>query len=100
MTHKFELEYTEEAEKELNELKENRSKKVQAKAVIKCLRFMAENLKHPSLNTHKYDEFCGPKGEEIFESYAQNDTPGAYRIFWYYGPERKVITIIRICPHP
>ncbi len=30
----------------------------------------------------------GPKGEEVFESYTQNKTPGDYRIFWYYGPKR------------
>ncbi len=61
---------------------------------------MSGNLKHPSLHTHKYDEFCGPNGEEIFESYAQNKTPGAYRIFWYYGPGKNVITVLRITPHP
>lgn len=60
---------------------------------------MKVNLKHPSLNTHKYD-LEGPKGEEVFGSYAQNNTPGAYRIFWYYGPEKKEITIIAITPHP
>lgn len=41
-----------------------------------------------------------PNGEEVFESYAQNNTPGAYRIFWYYGPKRKMITILAITSHP
>lgn len=61
---------------------------------------MSTNLKHPSLNTHKYDEMEGPNGEEVFESYAQNNTPGAYRIFWHYGPGKKKITILAITPHP
>ena len=61
---------------------------------------MQTNLRHPSLNTHKYDEMQGVNGDEVFESYAQNNTPGAYRIFWYYGPKRKMITILAITPHP
>ena len=36
----------------------------------------------------------------MFEAYAENNTPGAYRIFWYYGPEKTMISIIAITPHP
>lgn len=61
---------------------------------------MATNLKHKSLHTHKYDSLSGPNGEEVFEAYAENRTPGAYRIFWYYGPSRGMITILSIIPHP
>lgn len=50
--------------------------------------------------SHKYDDYIGPKGEEVFESYAQNRTPGVYRIFWYYGPGKNMITVIAIEPHP
>lgn len=96
----YELQFTEEADLDIEELKNDNSKRIAAKAVIKSLKFMKVNLRHPSLNTHKYDEFCGPNGEEVFESYAQNDTPGAYRIFWYYGPGKKIITVLRITPHP
>ena len=39
-------------------------------------------------------------GEKVFEAYAQQRTPGAYRVFWYYGPERGMITIVAITPHP
>ncbi len=45
---------------------------------------------------HKYSSFTGPLGEEIFEAYAENKTPAAYRIFWYYGPGKNNITIIAI----
>jgi hypothetical protein len=96
----YELKFTEDADLDIAELKSDKSKKAAAKAVIKSLKFMKANLKHPSLNTHKYDESEGPNGEEIFESYAQNKTPGAYRIFWYYGPGKKNITIVAITPHP
>ncbi len=38
--------------------------------------------------------------EKIFEAYAEQATPAAYRIFWYYGPDENQITIIAITPHP
>jgi hypothetical protein len=37
---------------------------------------------------------------KIFEAYAQHKTPGAYRVFWCYGPGKQEITIIAITPHP
>ena len=39
-------------------------------------------------------------GEKVFESYAQNNTPGAYRIFWHYGPKKNQITVVAIVSHP
>jgi len=53
-----------------------------------------------SPHTHKYNAMQGPKGEDVFESYVQNKTPGAYRIFWHYGPGKRNLTILKICPHP
>lgn len=97
---KFELVFTEHADEQLNELESSKDKKAALKAVNKILGFMETNLRHPSLHTHKYDEMEGPNGEDVFESYAQNRTPGAYRIFWHYSPEKKKITILEICPHP
>lgn len=61
---------------------------------------MATNLRHPGLNTHKYTSMKGPGGQDIFESYAQNNTPGAYRIFWMYGPKRGQITVVTVVPRP
>ena len=39
-------------------------------------------------------------GEEVFEAYARNRTPGADRVFWCYGPRKRQRTIIAITPHP
>lgn len=61
---------------------------------------METNLRHPSLNTHEYDGMKGPKSEKVFESYVQNRTPEAYRIFWHYGPGKRQITILNVTPHP
>ncbi len=53
-----------------------------------------------SIFEHTYFTVTGPNGEKAFEAYAQQDTPGAYRIFWYYGPADGVASIISIVPHP
>ena len=72
------------------------------KQVHKTIGFLAENPKHPSLNTHEYDSIKNPydDSKKVFEAYAQNRTPGAYRVFWCYGPGKNEITIIAITPHP
>lgn len=72
------------------------------KQVRKTLALLKSNPKHTGLNTHEYDSLPNPlkKGEKVFEAYVQNNTPGAYRVFWCYGPGRDVITIIAITPHP
>lgn len=97
---KFELIPTVTAKRQLLELENAPDKRAEFKAVRKALGLMETNLKHKSLCTHKYDSLSGPNGEEIFEAYAENKTPGAYRIFWYYGPSRGKITIVTIIPHP
>jgi len=97
---KFVLKFTKEADEQLNELEKKPAKKAVYKAVLKCLGYMETNLRHNSLQTHKFTSLQGPKGEQVFESYVQHKTPGAYRIFWYYGPGGKELTIAAIVPHP
>jgi len=70
------------------------------KAVRKTLGYLEVNPRHPSLNTHKYSSMHGQNGEDVFEAYAENRTPAAYLIFWYYGPNKNKITILAITPHP
>lgn len=96
----FQIKFSEKAKEEFFKLKELKSKNSQYKAVGKALAYMKINLRHPSLNTHKFDAMESPFGGDVFESYAQNNTPGAYRIFWCYGPEKGEITILAITPHP
>lgn len=98
--NKFEINLTEEADSYLIILKKDKSRLRTYKSVSKALRFMSENLRHPSLETHEIHSKEGPNGEKIFESYAQNRTPGAHRIFWFYGPKKNEITIVTITPHP
>ena len=96
----FTLLFTEQAANDLESLENNRSLLKRFKAVRKALAYLQTNPRHPGLNTHKFTSLSGPNGEEIFEAYAENKTPAAYRIFWYYGPSKKEITIIAITPHP
>lgn len=96
----FDLLLTEKAMENLDTLESNNALKKRLKAVRKSLAYLQLNPRHPSLNTHKYTAIEGPDGEEIFEAYAENNTPAAYRIFWYYGPKKKQITVIAITKHP
>ncbi|PTY06723.1 hypothetical protein DB346_00195 [Verrucomicrobia bacterium LW23] len=96
----FALLFTEQAESDLRSLEKNTSPVKRLKAVRKALAYLESNPRHPCLNIHTYSALTGPKREEIFEAYAENKTPAAYRIFWFYGPGTKEITIIAITPHP
>ncbi|BBJ31349.1 hypothetical protein RAS_04580 [Rickettsia asiatica] len=69
----------------MEELENNKGLEKRLKAVKKTLAYLQMNPRHPSLNTHKYKSIKGHNGEEIFEAYAENNTPTAYRIFWHYG---------------
>src|SRR3954470_22616438 len=72
------------------------------KQVEKCIDLLAANPRHPGLQTHEYLSVANPYDEDakVFEAYAQNRTPGAYRVFWCYGPGKSQITIIAITRHP
>lgn len=117
----FTLRWTPEADQQYRELKERAEKGLRSKPgkgkkqaakdsqaeglfkqVHKSLKFLRENPRHPGLHTHPYLSLHNPfdKKQKVFESYAQNKTPAAYRIFWCYGPGEDEITIIAITPHP
>jgi len=97
---KFILNFTLTAKESLKKLKKEVGLKKYYKAVVKALKLLSENQKHPSLQTHPCYSLIGPKGEKVFEAYAQQNTPVAYRIFFYYGPHKGEITIFAIIPHP
>ncbi len=94
------LNFTTGAKRTLEELARNAGQRKRLNSVQKALGLLQKNQRHQSLHTHKYESLRGPSGEEIFEAYAENQTPAAYRIFWYYGPEANRVTIVAITPHP
>jgi plasmid stabilization system protein ParE len=97
---KVRLNFTPRAAKDLEELARDTGRRKRLKSVQKALGLLQTHQRHPSLHTHKYQSLSGPRGEEIFEAYAENKTPAAYRIFWFYGPDANSITIVAITPHP
>ena len=95
------------AKKSLDNRKKNKKAKASTveglfKQVDKCLEYLQSNPRHPGLRTHEYDSLAHPYDlkQKVFEAFAQNKTPGAYRVFWCYGPQKNQITIIVITPHP
>jgi hypothetical protein len=96
----FDILLTDEAKEQLNRLKTDKGLAKRYNAVKKTIQFLSQNPRHPGLQTHEFTSLKGPKGEKVFEAYAEQSTPAAYRIFWHYGPGNKEITIIAITPHP
>lgn len=98
----FELFFTVPASDTLEKLQKEPAKQGLVKQIKKSLGYLQTNPKHPSLHTHPYDSITNPidSKAKVFEAYAQNNTPGDYRIFWSYGPQKNQITIIAITPHP
>ena len=101
------IKLTPTANEQYTALENARSKAAIFEQVRKSLGYLELNPHHPSLNTHEFTSLTGANGEKVFEAYAQNNTAGAYRIFWHYGPDETkvkkrtpVITIIAITPHP
>ncbi len=101
------LKFTPTADAQLMALEDLPSKAALLAQVRKALGYLEIDPRHPGLRTHEFMSLEGAKGEKIFEAYAQNDTPGAYRIFWHYGPDeikgrkrRPVITVVAITRHP
>ncbi len=101
------IKFTPTADAQYSQLEDTQSKTGIFERVRKALGYLEINPHHPSLNTHQFTSLAGANGEKVFEAYAQNNTPGAYRIFWHYGPDESkgkkqipVITVVAITPHP
>ena len=71
-----------------------------AKKLAKAIDHLGQNPFHPGLQSHEITDLTDRYGMKVFESYLENDTPAAGRIFWVYGPGRAQITVIGIEPHP
>ena len=96
----FSLQFTPEAQANLRALEAGPALRKRLKAVRKTLGLMETNLRHPGLQTHEFHSLTGANGEKVFEAYAESRTPGAYRVFWHYGPGKGELTILAITPHP
>ena len=95
----FELGFSDRAKEQLRELKTNKDLAKRHKAVQGAFKKLQRNPRHPGLQTHEFYSLKGPNNEKVFEAYAEQNTPAAYRIFFYYGPQRGVISIISVERH-
>lgn len=96
----FRLFFTPEASGVLDSLAADPAYAAKFRKVRKTLAFIEANPRHPGLSSHAYESLAGPNGETVWESYVENRTPGAWRIWWWYGPGKQQITILTIGPHP
>jgi len=93
------LKFTSIADAQLQQLETDKGLAKRLKAVNKALDYLEINPRHPGLNSHEFKSLTGAKGEKVWEVYAENKTPAAYRIFWHYGPGTDAITIVAITAH-
>jgi hypothetical protein len=73
------------------------------KKVRRALARLEQNPRHPGLASHPYESFPVDRDVKVWDSYVENNTPSAWRIFWHYGPDdggSPVITVLAITPHP
>ena len=70
------------------------------KKFVKALGFLSVNPRHNSLFSHEISDLSRKHGMKIFQSYLENNTPSAGRLFWTYGPDKRDITILAVEPHP
>ena len=66
----------------------------------KALKLLSENPLYPSLRSHEISQLTGRYGIKVWQSYLENKTSGAMRMYWVYGPNHGEITVIGLEPHP
>ena len=96
----FRLLFADQARDDYRRLDQRLGLRKRLKAVRKTLALLEVNPRHPPLQTHEYSPLTRAVGIKVFEAYAENRTPAAYRVFWCYGPQPDELTIIAITPHP
>lgn len=65
----------------------------------KALKLLSADPGYPSLQTHEIEPLSRRYGMKVWQSYLENKTSGAMRMYWVYGPDQKDITIIGLEPH-
>lgn len=66
----------------------------------KAMRLLSQDPSYPSLHTHDIEPLTKRYGVKVWQSYLENNTSRAMRMYWVYGPDRQDITIIGLEPHP
>lgn len=66
----------------------------------KALKLLSDNPKYPGLKSHDIEPLTERYGKRVWQSYLENNTSEAMRMYWVYGPDKKSITVIGLEPHP
>ena len=76
-TPPFDILFTDEASRVLEDLlqPQYKSKRTKAQKALRLLRDVGPS--YPGLNSHRYESLAGPNGTAVWESYIENRTPGA-----------------------
>lgn len=76
-----------------------------AKKLFKAIANLARDPFYPALQSHEIPPLTQrfstrDRTIKVFQSYLENQTPSAGRLYWVYGPERQMITLVGLEPHP
>lgn len=71
-----------------------------AEKLGKALSHLRDDPRHPGLASHEITDLTRRYGRKVFQSYLENNTPSAGRLYWVYGPGKGEITIVGLEPHP
>ena len=67
---------------------------------VKALQKLSADPAYPGLQSHEIAPLSRRMGFKVWQSYLENNTSAARRMFWAYGPGRQEITILGLEPHP
>ncbi len=65
-----------------------------------AIKKLSEDPTYPGLYTHDIPPLSKRYGIKVWQSYLENKTSKAMRMYWVYGPNQHEITIIGLEPHP
>lgn len=71
-----------------------------AKKLFKAIANLSRDPFYPALNSHEIHALTDRFGIQVFQSYLENQTPSAGRLYWVYGPQRRMITLVGMEPYP
>ena len=94
------LEFWQTLERKHNDGTASKKEERVRKQLGKTMYLLSQNPPHPGLHSHEITALTARYGMKVREPYLENNTPGAGRVFWVYGPEQGDITIIGLEPHP
>lgn len=100
----FKLRFSPSAAATLKELEQgDPNQQAKLKKIRRALARLEQDPRYPGLHSHPYESFPVEADVKVWDSYVENRTPSAWRIFWHYGPDEggtSVISVLAISAHP